>query len=121
MVSLKGVLNKKHFLVSMLVVISLFLTFISQTVTASISCDSNNECTLISVSSTTSVDADHHDENHCEDPCHLGFSHFGHCAVTVQNSNFNLDSVSLNKEIAYFNLFMKDPFIKGLRRPPRSV
>lgn len=117
----KNILNKKYFLVSVLVVFALFLTFVSQTLnssTHSVSCETNTNCEIIS---TASSHSDHHEENHCDDPCHIGVSHFGHCGVIIQNSNFNLESISTSKEIAYFKSFIKDPFIKGLRRPPRAA
>lgn len=121
MVFFKSVLNKKQILVSVLVVMSLFLTVLSQTLNASISCDSENDCTIVYSQNSTPAEPGHHEETTCDDPCHLGFSHLGHCGLILQTSSFNIEDLSSQKEISYFNLFIKDPLIKGLRRPPRAA
>lgn len=58
----------------------------------------------------------------CQDPCHLGICHLGHCGMVplmdfdgISFFTSNINQVSIN-----FNFLSKDsPFLDGLRRPPR--
>lgn len=55
----------------------------------------------------------------CNDPCHLGECHFGHCGHIIV-SNYPMISKDLFRN--FRSGFLKtpaDPHISGLKRPPR--
>ncbi len=58
----------------------------------------------------------------CGDPCHYGASHFGHSSYLVSDTYMRFQTTDQRA-----NLFdneineIEDPFIKGLRRPPRHA
>jgi len=60
------------------------------------------------------------DKEDCNDPCHVGQCHFGHCSVVVSDSKDR--SVYIQPTaIQHAFTFQQHagPALKGLRRPPR--
>jgi hypothetical protein len=92
----------------------------------------NDSHSLETSSSDYKEDFDGHQDNHsnqassehadCQDPCHLGICHLGHCGMVplMDFDGISFFTSKINQVSINFNFFSKDsPFLEGLRRPPR--
>lgn len=64
--------------------------------------------------------SDSHSPEHCQDPCHLGLSHFGHCSAVFRS--FSIPAITMNESTlvgANVQRVVKAPDLDGPRRPPR--
>lgn len=58
----------------------------------------------------------------CHDPCHYGSGHFGHCSCVLFESKTYTHAIDLSSAKALFlELMAEDPFLEGLKRPPRHI
>ncbi len=72
---------------------------------------------------SASGDSDHNGESQssdCSDPCHVGGCHFGHCPFPILTEMVYLYTSTNQVGFQTIDRIPKDPFIKGLRRPPRA-
>jgi hypothetical protein len=76
----------------------------------------------ISNISTQSNDLEKEHNDCCNDPCHLGICHLGHCGKVTQfdSEKVLFSSSKINKDPINFNFLNSDtPYLEGLRRPPK--
>lgn len=57
----------------------------------------------------------------CNDPCHSGQCHLGHCGHILLDSNQNLSNLYLDVFNDYRNKIHPSPFIEGIKRPPKHA
>lgn len=55
----------------------------------------------------------------CNDPCHIGNCHFGHCAHTIVSAYFAVDRDTLSSYMIFGSSEPDAPIISGLKRPPK--
>lgn len=72
---------------------------------------------------SASGDFDHSENSQpsdCSDPCHVGGCHFGHCPFPILSEMFYFYSLTNHVGFQTINRIPEDPFLQGLRRPPRA-
>lgn len=66
------------------------------------------------------TDQQNSEKSPCNDPCHFGFSHFGHSAIALFARPVYLAGIELMKSIGFRKESMvESTYVKSLRRPPR--
>lgn len=55
----------------------------------------------------------------CDDPCHLGFCHFGHCSIAPAPYQTLTLALFESALLPGPSSLHEAPFLEGLRRPPR--
>lgn len=60
-------------------------------------------------------------QSQCADPCHFGQSHIGHCSFMASSSDIRLAEAPFGNLHAFPRLVrIEEPYLDGLRRPPRA-
>lgn len=58
-------------------------------------------------------------EETCNDACHAGFCHFGHCFATFPTLAIKIQVLTQHLDILSRDSMTEGPYLEGLKRPPR--